>query len=64
LLGDVEACFHFVRATECDLVMEALIAGGAPRAFAEVEYDARSGALQLIGEIGVVLLDRWDDVAQ
>jgi len=44
--------------------MEALIAGGAPRAFAEVEYDARGGALELIGKIGVVLFDRWDDVAQ
>jgi len=42
--------------------VESLIAGGAPRALAEVEHDARGGALQLIGEVGVVLLDRGHDV--
>jgi hypothetical protein len=35
----------------CGFVPRALIAGGAARAFAEIQRDAARGALDLIGEV-------------
>ena len=54
---DAKGCAYFVKGPFRDLVVTRSIAGGLPMTFGEIEDDACSGALKLIGKVSIEASD-------